>query len=137
MKQTLTQSTDDDANSNMAWMARSKTEPSQGNNNNNNNNNDNSADSGVDNTQGSSPLSTPITPSIPTPADLDKTTKNLMMFNRIPRQWPASQETLHHNYLASAGPTTPVIRDFDAATAERIERVINRERPLSRVARER
>ncbi|KAF9537076.1 hypothetical protein BGW38_010090, partial [Lunasporangiospora selenospora] len=48
------------------------------------------------------PLSTPSTSITPTPAELDKPTKNLMIFNKIPRQWPASQETLHHNYMAKS-----------------------------------
>lgn len=50
-------------------------------------------------TKVSSPL-TPTTPLTPVPADLDKPAKNLMIFNKIPRQWPASQETLHYNYVA-------------------------------------
>ncbi|KAF9923264.1 hypothetical protein FBU30_006664 [Linnemannia zychae] len=89
-------------------------------------------------TKGSSPLNTPTTPLTPTPAELDKPTKNLMIFNKIPRQWPASQETLHHNYVAkSHKKAPPVIKEFDMATAERIDRVINKERPLSRAAKER
>ncbi|KAF9903780.1 hypothetical protein EC991_003383 [Linnemannia zychae] len=69
---------------------------------------------------------------------LDKPTKNLMIFNKIPRQWPASQETLHHHYVAKASKKAPpVIKDFDMATAERIDRVINKERPLNRAAKER
>ncbi|KAG0328577.1 hypothetical protein BGZ99_005056 [Dissophora globulifera] len=95
-------------------------------------------DSGTQSTKGSSPLSTPTTPLTPTPDELDKPTKNLMMFNKIPRQWPSSQETLHHNFMTKASKKTPVvIKEFDPATAERIDRVINKERPLSRAAKER
>ncbi|KAF9357316.1 hypothetical protein BGX26_003921 [Mortierella sp. AD094] len=83
-----------------------------------------------------SPLNTPTTPLTPTPAELDKPTKNLMMFNKIPRQWPSSQETLHHNFVAK-GKKSPIIKEFDTVTAERIDRVINKERPLSRAAKER
>ncbi|KAG0261724.1 Serine/threonine-protein kinase D3 [Mortierella polycephala] len=87
----------------------------------------------------SSPMTAPLTPLTPTPTELDKPTKNLMIFNKIPRQWPASQETLHHNYTAKANKKTPpqVIKDFDSVTAERIDRVINKDRPLSRAAKER
>ncbi|KAF8928643.1 Serine/threonine-protein kinase D3 [Dissophora ornata] len=87
------------------------------------------ADSGAHSARGSSPLSTPTMPLTPTPAELDKPTKNLMKFNQIPRQWPSSQETLHHNFMAKAIKKTPVIEDFDTATAERIDRLINKERP--------
>ncbi|KAF9961886.1 hypothetical protein BGZ70_008176 [Mortierella alpina] len=87
--------------------------------------------------KGSSPLTAPTTPLTPTPAELDKPTKNLMIFNKIPRQWPASQETLHHNFVAKAAKKTPVIKEFDSVTAERIDRVINKERPLNRAAKER
>ncbi|KAF9130345.1 hypothetical protein BGW39_003222 [Mortierella sp. 14UC] len=89
-------------------------------------------------TNGSSPLTAPTTPLTPTPAELDKPSKNLMIFNKIPRQWPASQETLHHHYVSKASKKVPpVIKDFDMATAERIDRVINKERPLNRAAKER
>ncbi|KAG0288640.1 hypothetical protein BGZ97_006710 [Linnemannia gamsii] len=89
-------------------------------------------------TKGSSQLTAPTTPLTPTPAELDKPTKNLMIFNKIPRQWPASQETLHHHYVAKASKKAPpVIKEFDMATAERIDRVINKERPLNRAAKER
>ncbi|KAG0306609.1 hypothetical protein BGZ98_002080 [Dissophora globulifera] len=64
-------------------------------------------DSGTQSTKGSSPLSTPTTPLTPTPDELDKPTKNLMMFNKIPRQWPSSQETLHHNFMTKASKKTP------------------------------
>ncbi|KAG0213322.1 hypothetical protein BGX28_004660 [Mortierella sp. GBA30] len=84
-----------------------------------------------DSSKGSSPVTAPTTPLTPTPTDLDKPTKNLMMFNKIPRQWPAPQEPQHPNKR------TPVIKEFDPATAERIDRVINKERPLSRAAKER
>ncbi|KAF9943145.1 Serine/threonine-protein kinase D3 [Mortierella alpina] len=90
-----------------------------------------------DHSKGSSPLTAPTTPLTPTPAELDKPTKNLMIFNKIPRQWPASQETLHHNFVTKAIKKTPVIKEFDSATAERIDRVINKERPLNRAAKER
>ncbi|KAG9320610.1 hypothetical protein KVV02_004200 [Mortierella alpina] len=90
-----------------------------------------------DHSKGSSPLTAPTTPLTPTPAELDKPTKNLMIFNKIPRQWPASQETLHHNFVTKATKKTPVIKEFDSATAERIDRVINKERPLNRAAKER
>ncbi|KAF9418673.1 CBL-interacting serine/threonine-protein kinase 20, partial [Entomortierella beljakovae] len=82
-----------------------------------------------------SQLNTPTTPLAPMPTELDKSTKNLMMFNKIPRQWPSSQETLHHNFVAKA--KKQVIKEFDIATAERIDRVINKEKPLSRAAKER
>ncbi|KAF9095011.1 Serine/threonine-protein kinase D3 [Mortierella sp. AD031] len=60
------------------------------------------------------------------------------MFNKIPRQWPASQETLHHHYMAKANKKAPlVIKEFDMATAERIDRVINKDRPMNRAAKER
>ncbi|KAG0064440.1 hypothetical protein BGZ90_002214 [Linnemannia elongata] len=89
-------------------------------------------------TKGSSPLTAPSTPLTPTPTELDKPTKNLMIFNKIPRQWPASQETLHNHYVSKANKKAPpVIREFDMATAERIDRVINKERPLNRAAKER
>ncbi|KAG0002283.1 hypothetical protein BGZ79_003298 [Entomortierella chlamydospora] len=83
-----------------------------------------------------SPLNAPTTPLTPTPTELDKPTKNLMMFNKIPRQWPSSQETLHHNFVIK-GKKSLIIKEFDTVTAERIDRVINKERPLSRAAKER
>jgi hypothetical protein len=61
-------------------------------------------------TKGSSQLTAPTTPLTPTPAELDKPTKNLMIFNKIPRQWPASQETLHHHYVAKASKKAPPVR---------------------------
>ncbi|KAI1321209.1 hypothetical protein EDD11_007775 [Mortierella claussenii] len=86
-----------------------------------------------------SPLHVPTTPMAPTSAEMDKPTKNLMIFNQIPRQWPSSQETLHYNYVTknTSKKMPMVIKDFDPATAERIDRVINKERPLSRAAKER
>ncbi|KAG0358865.1 CBL-interacting serine/threonine-protein kinase 20, partial [Gamsiella multidivaricata] len=95
-------------------------------------------DSGVLSAKGSSsPLrSTPTTPLTPIPTELDKPTRNLMIFNQIPRQWPSSQETLHQNYNTSISKKTPIVKGFDTATAERIDRVINKDRPLSRAAKE-
>jgi hypothetical protein len=61
-------------------------------------------------TKGSSPLTAPTTPLTPTPAELDKPTKNLMIFNKIPRQWPASQETLHNHYVTKAIKKTQPVR---------------------------
>ncbi|KAF9393120.1 hypothetical protein CPB97_000022 [Podila verticillata] len=86
-------------------------------------------------TKVSSPL-TPTTPLTPVPADLDKPAKNLMIFNKIPRQWPASQETLHYNYVAKPIKKVNGIKEFDPATAERIDRVINKE-PVNRATKER
>lgn len=69
-------------------------------------------------TKGSSPLTAPTTPLTPapttpltpTPTELDKPAKNLMIFNKIPRQWPASQETLHHHYVSKANKKAPPVR---------------------------
>lgn len=61
-------------------------------------------------TKGSSPLTAPTTPLTPTPTELDKPTKNLMIFNKIPRQWPASQETLHHHYVSKPNKKAPPVR---------------------------
>ncbi|KAG0030523.1 hypothetical protein BGZ81_002537 [Podila clonocystis] len=87
-------------------------------------------------TKASSPLSAPTTPLTPVPADLDKPAKNLMIFNKIPRQWPASQETLHYNYVTKPIKKVNGIKEFDPATAERIDRVINKE-PITRATKER
>ncbi|KAF9299643.1 hypothetical protein BGZ74_008813 [Mortierella antarctica] len=87
-------------------------------------------------TKASSPLSAPTTPLTPVPADLDKPAKNLMIFNKIPRQWPASQETLHYNYVTKPVKKVNGIKEFDPATAERIDRVINKE-PVNRATKER
>ncbi|KAK3827741.1 MAG: hypothetical protein J3Q66DRAFT_4561 [Benniella sp.] len=99
MKHTQVQSKiDAPSTSTPTWMmgTPSKVEPSTPSRGKN-------ADSGVESSQGSPSLFTPTTPpSTPTPAGLDKAQKNLLLFNRIPRQWPASQETLHHNYIAAA-----------------------------------
>ncbi|KAF9425702.1 hypothetical protein BGZ94_007302 [Podila epigama] len=88
-------------------------------------------------TKVSSPLSAPTTPLTPLPADLDKPTKNLMLFNKIPRQWPSSQETLHHNYVATPNKKPVGIKELDPVTAERIDRVINKESAMNRAAKER
>ncbi|KAG0047483.1 hypothetical protein BGZ83_007453 [Gryganskiella cystojenkinii] len=85
----------------------------------------------------SSPLMAPSTPLTPIPGELlDKPTKNLMIFNKIPRQWPASQETLHHHFVTKGSNKTTVIKEFDPVTAERIDRVINKDKPLNRAAKE-
>ncbi|KAF9897674.1 hypothetical protein BX616_005174, partial [Lobosporangium transversale] len=53
------------------------------------------------------PFAMSTAPLTPTPVDLDKSAKNLMIFNQIPRQWPSSQETLRLNIVAKANKKFP------------------------------
>ncbi|KAG0237332.1 hypothetical protein BGW42_001252 [Actinomortierella wolfii] len=92
---------------------------------------------------GTMPAADPSTPLTPTPAsasaELDKAAKNLIIFNRLPRQWPSSQESLHYHYPSPkpAAKKAMTIKEFDPAITERINHVINKTPLMSRAAKER